>query len=253
MSQLFNVTDKVVFITGGSRGLGKAMSMAFAEGGAKVVIASRKFEECEKLANEIRAAGGDALPLCCHVGRWDSLESAIDTAIAHYGRLDVLINNAGMSPLAPSLLETSESLFDKIIEVNLKGPTRLSAVAADRMAKTGGGTIINISSLASQKPTPLTTVYSAAKAGLNALTQANAQEFAPLGVRVNCIVCGTFETDATAGFVGNPDFLPEVVKPIALKRVGAPEEVVGAALYFASNAASYTTGAFLHVDGGVNP
>ena len=250
MSDLFDVSNKVVFITGGSRGIGRAMSIAFAERGAKVVIASRKIEDCEKLAKEIRSTGGSAFALACHVGKWDSLEPAIDSAVSHYGKIDVLINNAGMSPLAPSLLETSEMLFDKVMEVNLKGPTRLSAVAADRMAKTGGGAIINISSLASTKPSPLTTVYSAAKAGLNALTQANSQEFAPMGVRVNCIVCGTFETDATAGFVQNPDILPEVTKLIALKRVGQPSEVVGAAIYLASQASSYTTGAFITIDGG---
>ena len=131
--------------------------------------------------------------------------------------------------------------------------TRLTALAATRMGRSGGGSIINISSLAALKPTPLTTVYSAAKAGLNALTRAAAQEYAPVGVRVNCIVCGTFDTDATAGFVRNPAFLAEVVKPIALARVGKADEVVGAALYFASAASSYTTGAIMNIDGGVMP
>ena len=125
----------------------------------------------------------------------------------------------------PSLLETSEALFDKIVDVNLKGPTRLTAVAATRMADTGGGSIINISSLAAYKPSPLTTVYSAAKAGLNALTVASAQEYAGVGVRVNSVVCGTFDTDAAAGFVRNKDTLPYVVEPIALKRPSAHEAV----------------------------
>ena len=253
MTDIFDVNDKVVMITGGSRGLGKAMSLAFAERGAKVVVASRKLEECENVAAQIRERGGDALPLTCHVGQWDALEESLEQVIQHYGRIDVLINNAGMSPVAPSLLETSEALFDKIIDVNLKGPTRLTALAATKMAESGGGSIINISSLASYQPTPLTTVYSAAKAGLNALTAASAQEYASAGVRVNCIVCGTFDTDAAAGFVRNEDTLPYVVEPIALKRVGEPSEVVGAALYFASDASSYTTGTCISVDGGVRP
>ena len=253
MTDLFDVSDKVVLVTGGSRGLGKAMCREFARRGARVVVASRKLEECEKVADELRALGAQSLALSVHVGAWDSLETMIDAVCAHFGRLDVLVNNAGMSPLAPSLLETSEALFDKIIDVNLKGPTRLTALAATRMAATGGGAIINISSMASYKPTPLTTVYSAAKAGLNALTVASAQEYAGVNVRVNCIVCGTFDTDASAGFVRNPDTLPAVIEPLALKRVGQPEEVVGAALYFASDASSYTTGACLTIDGGMHP
>lgn len=253
VANVFDVSNKVAIITGGSRGLGRAMSLAFADAGAKVVIASRKQAACDQLVAEIRAAGGDALAVACHVGEWSGLESLVQAAKEHYGRLDILINNAGMSPVAPSMLETSEALFDKIVDVNLKGPFRLTALAATEMAITGGGTIINISSIASLKPTPLTSVYSAAKSGLNALTAAAAQEYAAQGVRVNCIVCGTFDTDAAAGFVRNADTLPYVEEPIALKRVGQPEEIVGTALYLASNASSYTTGACIVVDGGVRP
>jgi NAD(P)-dependent dehydrogenase (short-subunit alcohol dehydrogenase family) len=253
MTDTFDVAGKVALITGGSRGLGKAMSLGFAARGAKVVVASRKLEECEKLAADIKAAGGDALALACHVGKWDELEGVIDQVIDHFGQLDVLINNAGMSPIAPSLLETTEALFDKIIDVNLKGPTRLTALAATRMAQTGGGAIINISSLASLRPSPVTTAYSAAKAGLNALTAASAQEYAASGVRINCIICGTFDTDAAAGMLADETIRQHIVDPVALKRVGEPDEVVGAALYFASAASSYTTGSCLTIDGGVRP
>jgi NAD(P)-dependent dehydrogenase (short-subunit alcohol dehydrogenase family) len=253
MSDMFEVKDKIVMITGGSRGLGKAMSLEFARRGAKVVVASRKIDECEKVAEAVRALGAEAMALTCHVGQWGSLEGVVDQVIRNFGRIDVLVNNAGMAPLAPSLLETSEALFDKIIDVNLKGPTRLTALVGTKMGDTGGGSIINISSLASRRPSPMTTVYSAAKAGLNALTVASAQEFAPLGVRVNCVVCGTFDTDAAAAMIGNEDMLPYIVEPVALKRVGKPEEVVGAVLYFASAASSYTTGTFVTVDGGVRP
>lgn len=251
---LFDVGSKVVMVTGGSRGLGKAMVIEFARRGAKVVVASRKLEECQKVAEAIREEGGDALALSCHVGHWDGLQNAVQQVVDHYGRIDVLVNNAGMSPVAPSLLETSEALFDKVIDVNLKGPTRLTAVAASQMAAQGdGGSIINISSIASYKPSPLTTVYSAAKAGLNALTAASAQEYASANVRINCIVCGTFDTDAAAGFVRNEESLPYVLEPIALNRVGEPSEVVGAVLYFASSASSYTTGTCMTIDGGVAP
>ncbi len=253
VDDLFDVTGKTVLITGGSRGLGKEMALEFARRGARVAVASRKLEQCEKVAAEIQSLGGEALALVCHVGHWDKLGEVVDAVVARFGQLNVLVNNAGMSPIAPSLLDTSEQLFDKIIDVNLKGPTRLTALAATRMADSGGGSIINISSLASYRPSPITTVYSAAKAGLNALTAAAAQEYAAVGVRVNCVVCGTFDTDAAAGMVRNPEILPHILEPIAQQRIGHPSEVVGAVLYFASAASSYTTGTCLTVDGGVRP
>lgn len=248
---LFGVEDQVVLITGGSRGLGAAMSIGLAQRGARVVIASRKIDACQLLAAKIRAAGGRAQPLACHVGDWDSLAGVVDEAVSRWGRLDALVNNAGMSPPAPSLLETSELLFDRVVGVNLKGPTRLTALAARAMADTGGGSIVNISSLAAVRPTPIAPVYAAAKAGLNALTVATAIEYAHVGIRVNGIICGTFDTDATSGFVGNPDVLPDIVRPIALGRVGRPDEVVGAVVYLLSGASSYTTGSVMTIDGGV--
>jgi NAD(P)-dependent dehydrogenase (short-subunit alcohol dehydrogenase family) len=139
-----------------------------------------------------------------------------------------------------------------VIGVNLKGPTRLTALAAQAMKATGDGSIINISSLASVKPIPTTTVYSGAKAGLNALTKAAALEYAGFGIRVNGIICGTFDTDAAAGFVRNDELLPEIVRPIALGRVGRPDEIVGAAVYLLSDASSYTTGSLMTIDGGVS-
>jgi NAD(P)-dependent dehydrogenase (short-subunit alcohol dehydrogenase family) len=253
VTDAFDVTGKVVMITGGSRGLGRAMSLEFARRGARVVVASRKLDACQALVDELAELGAEALAVACHVGHWDSLAGVVEQVIERFGRIDVLVNNAGMSPVAPSLLETSEALFDKIIDVNLKGPTRLTALVATRMGQDGGGSIINISSVASLRPSPVTTVYSAAKAGLNALTAAAAQEYAPVGVRVNCIVCGTFETDAAAAMLGNEAIRPHIIEPVALKRAGDPEEVVGAALYFASDASSYTTGSCLTIDGGVRP
>lgn len=253
MSDLFDVAGKVVMITGGSRGLGRSMALGFAERGARLVIASRKLDACERVAQQIRDAGGEAMAIACHVGHWSTLDDVVSQVVDHFGRIDVLINNAGMSPLAPSLLETSEALVDKILDVNLKGPLRMTALVATRMGDTGGGSIINISSVASTRPSPLTTTYSAAKAGLNALTAASAQEYAASGVRVNCIICGTFNTDVAVGWIDDPQAIEQMLGPLALKRVGEPQEVVGAALYLASSASSYTTGACLTVDGGVRP
>jgi NAD(P)-dependent dehydrogenase (short-subunit alcohol dehydrogenase family) len=249
---LFGVAEKVVLVTGGSRGLGRAMCLGLAERGARVVIASRKLDACEALAEQIRVSGGEAFAAECHVGDWGSLDRVIADAVGRWGRLDGLVNNAGMSPLAPSLLETSETLFDKVIGVNLKGPTRLTALAAEEMTAAGGGSIVNISSLASVKPIVVAPVYSAAKAGLNALTTAAALQYAGVGIRVNGIICGTFDTDASAGFVRNADLLPEIVRPIALGRVGRPDEIVGAAVYLLSDASSYTTGSLMTIDGGVS-
>jgi NAD(P)-dependent dehydrogenase (short-subunit alcohol dehydrogenase family) len=249
---LFSVGERVVLVTGGSRGLGRAICFGLAERGARVLIASRKLDACEELAAQIRRNGGNAFAAACHVGHWESLDRVVANAAERWGRLDGLINNAGMSPLAPSLLETSEVLFDKVVGVNLKGPTRLTALAADAMKATGGGSIVNISSLASVKPIPTTTVYSAAKAGLNVLTKASALEYAGVGVRVNGIICGTFDTDAAAGFVRNADLLPEIVRPIALGRVGRPEEILGAVVYLLSDASTYTTGSLMTIDGGVS-
>lgn len=245
----YDFTGKVVVITGGSRGLGHAMALGFAAAGATLAIASRKLDACEATVKEIRALGADASAHAAHVGKWEDCNRLADEVYARWGRADVLINNAGLSPLAPSSLETSEELFDKIIAVNLKGPFRLSALFASRMMAGEGGAIINISSAAAIRPDPETAPYAAAKAGLNILTVACAKEYGPK-VRVNCIMCGPFHTDISKGWSRTEDFARRAKASFPLQRAGEPEEVVGAALYFASPAASFTTGAVLTIDGG---
>lgn len=246
--ELFDLTGKVALITGGSRGLGRAMALAFARAGADVVIASRKLDACEATAAEIRALGRRALPYACHVGQWEQLDGLVEAAYRHFGQVDVLVNNAGMSPLYPSLVEVSEALWDKVLAVNLKGPFRLSALVGSRMAAGTGGSIINISSVAAVRPTPMETPYGAAKAGLNALTIAFAHAYGPK-VRVNCIMAGPFLTDISKAW--NVELVTKMLEAgAALKRAGNPDEIVGAALYFASDASSFTTGAVLQVDGG---
>jgi NAD(P)-dependent dehydrogenase (short-subunit alcohol dehydrogenase family) len=244
----FRLDDKVAVVTGGSKGLGRAMAIGFAEAGADVVIASRKIEACEAVAAEIRALGRRALPVACHVGRWDDCQTLVDATVAEFGRIDVLVNNAGIAPVPPSLLGITEELFDKTFDVDLKGPLRLTALAAEHMAP--GSTVINISSKASTHPSPFTVVYAAAKAGLNVLTKAASQELAPRGIRVNCIVCGTFTTDSFLAGVPSPEALEAVATRVAVGRVGDPEEIVGTALYLATEASSYLTGQLIHLDGG---
>lgn len=245
----YDYRGKIVLITGGSRGLGHAMALGFARAGAQLAIASRKIDSCEATVAELRALGSDGSAHAAHVGRWADCDRLVDEVYARWGRVDVLINNAGLSPVVPSSLETSEELFDKVIGVNLKGPFRLTSLIAPRMAAGDGGAIINISSTSSIRPAPDTAPYSAAKAGLNILTVAFAQEYGPK-VRVNCIMAGPFHTDISKSWSRTEGFTKAARENFPLQRAGEPEEIVGAALYFASPAASYTTGAVLTIDGG---
>ena len=248
MSDDFDLSGRVALITGGSRGLGREMALAFARRGARIAVVSRKLEVCEETAEEIRAAGSEALPVACHVADWDACDAMVEEVFGHFGRVDVLVNNAGMSPLYPSLDEVSEALFDKVIGVNLKGPFRLMANVGTRMAAADGGSIINVSSIASVQPSPHAEPYGAAKAGLNALTSSFAWAFGPK-VRVNAILAGPFLTDISRAW-DMEAFEARAASTIPLRRGGEPEEIVGAALYFASAASSFTTGALLRVDGG---
>ena len=244
----FRLDEKVAVVTGASKGLGRAMALAFAESGADVVVASRKLEECEKVAAEIRSSGRRALAVSCHVGDWHQCEALVAAVVAELGRIDILVNNAGIAPVPPSLLGVTEELFHKTIDVNLKGPLRLTALAAEHMAP--GSTVINISSKASQRPSPFTVVYAAAKAGLNALTQAASQELGPRGIRVNGIVCGTFHTDSFHKSLPTEEGQAALAERLSLGRIGDADEIVGTALYLASEASSYLTGELILLDGG---
>ena len=248
MTDRFDMTGKVALITGGSRGLGRAMALGFAEAGADVAIVSRRIESCEDTAKDIEALGRQAFPYACHVGHWDELEPLVQAVIERFGKIDVLVNNAGMSPLYPSLDQVGEDLFDKVVGVNLKGPFRLSALVGKHMSEGAGGAIINISSGAAVSPSPNAEPYGAAKAGLNAITRSMAYAYGPT-VRVNCIQAGPFLTDISKAW-DLEAFNERAKTTIPLQRGGQPDEVVGAALYLASDASSFTTGAILPVDGG---
>ncbi|MBV8160309.1 MAG: glucose 1-dehydrogenase [Acidimicrobiia bacterium] len=244
----FELGDKIALVTGGSRGLGRSIVLGLARAGADVVIASRKLDNCKTVAEEVEATTGRrALPVACHVGRWGELDTLVDAAYSRFGRVDVLVNNAGMSPPYPDLLGVTEELYDKVFAVNLKGPFRLSALIGTRMAQDGGGSIVNVSSIGSLRPYGGIVPYAAAKAGVNAMTVGFAKAFGPT-VRVNCVVPGSFLTDATDHW-DDATMRSAAANP-ALERIGEPDEIVGAVLYFASDASSYTTGALLRVDGG---
>jgi NAD(P)-dependent dehydrogenase (short-subunit alcohol dehydrogenase family) len=251
---LHDMTGKVAVVTGGSRGIGRAIVQTLAEAGADVVIASRKLDACEAAAEQVVASTGRrAVAIACHVGRWSDCERLIAGTLARAGRLDVLVNNAGMSPLYESLDAVSEELFDKTLAVNLKGPFRLAALAATHMAavkgdgEVGGGSIINIGTTASLTASVGELPYACAKAGLNALTVGLAEAYAPK-VRVNAILPGPFRTDISKGWAP-----PEgaEVPFVPLGRMGDPAELAPLALHLASAASSYTTGAIIRVDGGI--
>lgn len=251
---LFSLEGKTAIVTGGSRGLGREMALAFAEHGANVVIASRKVENCEVVADEIRALGRRALAIGYHAASWEDAERLAQLSIAEFGVIDILVNNAGMSPLYTSLVDVSEDLYDKVLGVNLKGPFRLSALIGTHMSTPGkdnkirGGSIINVSSTASDRPSPNEVIYGAAKAGINNLTVGLARTYAP-HVRVNCIVPGPFLTDISKAW--DMERFKEAARTnYMLQRGGEPHEIVGAALYLASNASSFTTASLLKVDGG---
>jgi len=245
--ELFDLTDRVVLVTGGSRGLGREMAFGAAQCGADVVIASRNLESCVVTAEEISASTGrTAFPYQVHVGRWDQLDGLVDAVYDRFGKVDVLVNNAGMSPLYDSLTSVSEKLFDAVLNLNLKGPFRLSALIGERMVAAGGGSIVNVSSVGSIRPTPDLLPYAAAKAGLNALTEGLAKAYGPT-VRVNTLMAGPFLTDVSKSWNLDGD---APFEDLALRRAGRPSEIIGAALFLASDASSFTTGSILRVDGG---
>ncbi|MET0475322.1 MAG: SDR family oxidoreductase [Mycobacterium sp.] len=245
--RLFDLTDRVVLVTGGSRGLGREMALAAAHSGADVVIASRNLESCAATAEEISTATGrDAFPYAVHVGRWDQLDGLVEATYDRFGKVDVLINNAGMSPLYDSLGSVTEKLFDAVLNLNLKGPFRLSTLVGERMVAAGGGSIVNVSSTGSLRPAPDMLPYAAAKAGLNALTEGFAKAYGPT-VRVNTLMAGPFLTDVSKAW----DLDGSPFRHLALGRAGQPSEIVGAALFLASDASSFTTGSILRADGGL--
>ncbi|MCU1344490.1 MAG: oxidoreductase, short chain dehydrogenase/reductase family [Acidimicrobiia bacterium] len=245
MDPLFDFTDKIVLITGGSRGLGYQMVKAFAERGADVIIASRKLDACEAVAEEVRALGRRALAVAVHAAKWDSIDQLIEAAYGEFGRVDICINNAGMSPAMVSD-EVPEALFDSVVGLNFKGPFRLATQVAKRMVAGDGGSIINVSSTGSVMPLPMVIPYGSSKAALNAMTRSIAAEYGPK-VRCNTLCPGPFLTDIANAW--EPEAREKTDN--ALGRPGRPEEIITAALFLASPASSFTNGTFVRVDGGL--
>ena len=244
MDPLFDFTGKVALVTGGSRGLGYQMVKALAERGCDVIVASRKLENCEAVAEECRALGVRAMALSAHVGRWDECTRLVEQAWDAFGRVDILVNNAGMSPAQPSH-EVTEKLFDSVVNLNFKGPFRIASLMAHRMSEGEGGCIINVSSSGSMMPLPKTIPYGSSKAALNAMSKSLAWEYAPK-VRVNTLSPGAFRTDIVEAW---PDKGKGPI-PIPRGHAANPEEIVTAALFLASPASVNVTGSLVRCDGG---
>ena len=244
---VIDLSGKVAVVTGGSRGLGLAIARGLAKAGATVAVASRTLEACSTVVDEIGSARASAHAF--DAGHWADCDRLFEEVTTRWGGAHILVNNVGKSPVAPSSLETSEALFDKIIAINLRSVFRLSALFGAQMYARDGGAIVNISSTGSLKPDPSFAPYAAAKSGVNVLTTTFAQEFAPK-VRVNTVMPGPFHTDATRSWSRSEGFAQHASRALPLGRAGEPAEIVGAVLYMVSDLSSFTTGACLAVDGG---
>ena len=236
-AELFDLTGKLAVVTGGARGIGEAVSWGLASAGADVVVASRNLARCEEVAGQISAATGrNVLARHLHVGHWDEIAPFAAAVWGEVGPVDILVNNAGMSPLYDDLREVTEEYWEKVVGVNLKGPFKMTVEFGCRMFEAAGGSIMNLSSLASLGPSPNTIPYGAAKAGLNNMARGFVRTWGRK-VRVNTIIPGAFRTDVTRHWASIPE------------GIGEPDEMVGTVLYLASDAASYTTGAHIRVSG----
>lgn len=250
MSPLFDLTGKIAFVSGASRGIGASIATLLAQHGAHVILASRRADACEKVAAAIVEAGGSAEVMACHIGEMEQIEKVFADITAKHGRLDILINNAAANPYFGSIQDTDLAAFNKTVDVNIRGYFFMSSYAVKLMAKSGGGSIVNVASVNGVIPGGFQGIYSITKAAVISMTKAFAKEVAPLGIRVNALLPGATETKFASALTQNPVILNELLKHVPLNRVAQPDEMAGAVLYLVSPAASYTTGTCLNVDGG---
>lgn len=254
---MFSLTDKKAIVTGGSRGIGKAIALGFAKAGAKVAVTSRKMNDLETTAAEIKTFGGEAFPVQAHLGKMEEINRMVSTVMDKFGRIDILVNNAGSSPAMGTVLDSDERLWETIMNLNLKGVYFTSQAVAKFMKKQGGGKIINIASVDGFKPEPGVSVYNISKAGVRMITKAFAAELAPFNIQVNTIAPGAISTKMLDShwFHLPPEEAKKQKDALArftpMGRIGDPDEIVGAAIYLASDASSYTTGTEIVIDGGI--
>ncbi len=247
----FSLTGKVAFVTGASKGIGRSIAAALAESGADVALAARGIEGLQQTAALVEEAGRKALVLQCDVTDTSSVEESITKTVKELGGLDIVVNNAGGTRFMSPLTDMREDGWTKVVDLNLTSIFRVCKAAAPHLMSKGKGSVINVASVDGVSPTPLRANYSAAKAGVIAVTRVLAQEWAEAGVRVNTLSPGAVETEIWGSLAENEFFVNMTLERIPMKRWGKPEEMAGAVVFLASDASSYMTGANLIVDGGM--
>jgi dehydrogenase/reductase SDR family protein 4 len=250
MGATISLQGKVALVTGGGRGIGRAIARRLAEAGASVVIASRKLENLEATAAELAELPGRVVPIRCHVGRKGELEELVRAIEDQLGPVDILVNNSATNLGQGPALDVTDEMLDKIIEINVKSALRLIRLTVPRMIERGGGSIINITSIAGLQPQPGGLLYSFTKAGLIMLTRGWAREFGPHGIRVNAIAPGLVQTDFSAYLWDDPGRSATILGQQAIPRLGQPDEIGYLALYLASSESSFVTGQVFVADGG---
>ena len=250
-TNLFDLTDRIALVTGASRGIGEAIARLLAQQGAHVIVSSRKLEECEHVAADIRAAGGSAEAFACHVGRMEDIAATFAHIREKHGRLDILVNNAAANPYFGHILDTDLAAYNKTVEVNVRGYFFMSVEAGKLMKERGRGAIVNTASVNALHPGDMQGIYSITKAAVVNMTKAFAKECGPLGIRVNALLPGLTRTKFAGALFENKDIYDQWVNNIPLRRHGEPSEMAGTVLYLVSDAASYTNGECIVVHGGL--
>ncbi|OJJ21672.1 short-chain dehydrogenase [marine bacterium AO1-C] len=250
MKEELNLNDKVAIVTGASKGIGESIVRLFAAHGAKVVVSSRKQAAVDEVAESIRQAGGDAIGIEAHMGKMDSIKTLVDKTVEHYGKIDIIVNNAATNPVFGSVENCDEGAFDKIMDVNVKGCFELTKLALPSMKAAGGGSIINMSSIGGLRPEPGLGIYSVSKAALIMLTKVMAKEWGRHNVRANVICPGLIKTKFSEALWKNEKVGEHFMKNLPISRIGAPEDIARLTLFLAADASSYSTGGVFTSDGG---
>jgi NAD(P)-dependent dehydrogenase (short-subunit alcohol dehydrogenase family) len=248
---LFSLKDKTALVTGASRGIGEAIARLLAAYGARVILVGRKMENLRRVEEDIRKAGGEADSIACNTGDVEQIANLFEEVGKRFTKLDILVNNAGANPSFGDALSIDERAWDKTVDVNLKGYFFISQHAARMMQKSGGGAMVNVASVNGVRPAMFQGVYSITKAGVISMTQVFAKELAPYGIRVNALLPGLTDTKFASALTQSEDIMKIVLPMIPMGRIAKPQEMAGAVLYLVSDAASYTTGICLNVDGGM--
>lgn len=250
MNSTFDLTGKVAVVTGASKGIGEAIAQLYSSAGAQVVVSSRKQEAVDRVANSINDAGGKAKAIACNMGDMNDVQKLITETITAFGRIDILVNNAATNPTFGPVIETNEAAFDKIMNVNVKGPFELAKKAYPFMKEKKSGSIINISSVGGLRPEAGLGIYSMSKAALISLTKVMAKEWGDDNIRANVICPGLIKTKFSEALWSNDKIMHTMMRMLPIKRVGTPEEIAALALFLGSDASAYCTGSVFTADGG---